>query len=296
MLDDPTFPLQRIPKEYLLDADITGEEARRKVLRQARDQSLIQNPEQISSQYPDFFEENGRILRYRFIPAIKQTKGLVTLFHGFKTLLHHGPMEAWDNFDLLAPWDNFGFQRKGSWFLGEKGQPFVEHLVMGLIRKFRAERPSQPWFCTGGSMGGFASLHLGIKYDCDGIYATEPQVDLNRKIEDYGADDPLNHYRYLRGEGPESLPNLYQIAEEKETLPPLYLVQQLYDRTNYLAEHAFRLLEIYNRKKAWYGARISPGIGHRSDPSQAEAQYFFNLIVEKQPERKVHFPLRDAEN
>lgn len=139
-------------------------------------------------------------------------------------------------------------------------------------------------------MGGFASLYHGIKYRCNGLYVTAPQIDLRAKIIEYGIDNRDNPYGYLQGESLDSVPDLLAMAEEQESVPPLSLVQNQYDPVNPFVSHGFRLFEIYNRKHGWYGFRVYPDIRHGGDGSQSEAALFFTRILDKSAPHRVDFP------
>jgi hypothetical protein len=248
--------------------------------------SMLHDASQVEATYPLAREYDGRFLRYAYLPATGEARGLVVLFHGHDAFLHLGPMKAWESFDILAPWDTFGWRRRGSWFWGEHGDAFVEPMVRDLIARHREDRP---WFCTGGSMGGFAALYHGVKYGCDGTYVLCPQVDLAAKIAEEKANGVEGPYSHLQGERPDDVPNLLALAEEAEQLPPLFLVQNQYDHVNPFAGHAFRLLDAYNRKKGWFGLRIYPAIGHGGDGAQDEAELFFGHILDKGLPKQAFF-------
>lgn len=283
MLLDPTdlVPLARVNTAGLFatDVDRIHEQER----QQIRATSLMFDASQVESSYPLVFEWEDRFLRYAFLPAEGESRGLVVLFHGHNAFLHFGPVRRWRHFDVLAPWDTFGWRRQGSWFWGEKGNNSVEIMIQALIAQYRDKAPASPWFCTGGSMGGFGALYHGIKYACDGIYVMCPQIDMTAKIVDYGADNPDNPYRYLKGDGPEALPDILRLAEEHAQLPPLYLIQNQYDHVNPFPTHALRLVQTYNRKGAWCGLRVHPSVGHGGDGKQEEAELFFTLILDHAP-------------
>ena len=192
---------------------------------QMRASALVVDASKIETTYPLVFEAGERFMRYAWLPASGESRGMVVLFHGHNGFLHLGPISRWKNFDVLAPWDTFGWHRQGSWFWGERGDNFVEKIVAALIEKYRAARPDQPWFTLGSSMGGFAALYHGITRECHGIYAMAPQVDLRFKIVEYGKDNRDTAYGYLQGDTLDSVPDLYALAESREILPPLFLIQ-----------------------------------------------------------------------
>jgi hypothetical protein len=161
-------------------------------------------------------------------------------------------------------------------------------MITSLREKVLADMPGLPWFTYGNSMGGFGALWHGIKYGCDGVYVSAPQVDLKKKIEDYRGRGSA--YDYLQGDQPNEFPNLYEIAKTQSQLAPLFLVQSQYDAVNAFETHAYPLVNIYLDKKAWLGLRVYPGVGHKShDGSFDEALIFFRLIISKGMPKKAEF-------
>jgi hypothetical protein len=279
------LPLARANSAGLFSIETDAIHAEEK--ERIRTTSLLYDASHVEATYPEVFSWRDRFMRYAFLPATGDSRGLVVLFHGHNAFLHLGPVGPLAQFDLLAPWDTFGWRRQGSWFWGEKGDDFVAEMVRALIRKQRTQAPVKPWFCMGSSMGGFGALYHGIKDRSDGIYVMCPQVDLIAKIEDYGGDAEANPYAYLCGKDQDSIPDLIELARNQDVLPPLYLIQNQYDHVNPFAEHAFKLLEVYNAKRAWYGLRVHPAIGHGGDGKQEEAELFFSLILDHDPPQRV---------
>ena len=87
--------------------------------------------------HPHIFEWEGKALRYAFIPAEQQSNGLVVFFHGHNAPKHPAPKEAWQHFDLLAPWDTFGWKEQGSWFWGDQGNNYVTNGASSFIAKIQ---------------------------------------------------------------------------------------------------------------------------------------------------------------
>lgn len=291
---DELLPLKRINSKGLFTVDVTAIHAAER--ESIRVSSLLLDSSRVQDSYPNQFQYKDKVLRYSLFPATGTSRGLVVLFHGHNSFLHLGPTCPWKDFDLLAPWDCFGWQRQGSWFWGEKGIPFVEEIVQMLIRKVLDETGNQKWFCMGASMGGFASLWHGIKFGCAGMYVICPQVDLAAKSTDLEADGVNNPYRHLSRDGdPETFPNPLVIADMSPSLPPLYLIQNLYDHINPFSQHAWKLLEIYNRRHGWYGLRIHPSTGHGGDGKQEEAAIFFSMILDRNPKFPAQLGQVDVE-
>ena len=279
-------PLSRIDPLALFNRD-------RDALRAAGNQRIAASAglfdrSRVAESYPLVFRHADRVLRYSYLPATGVSRGVIVRFHGHDADLHLGPDGPLEDFDILAPWDTFGWRRQGSWFWGERGDGFVERLVLDLIGQHRQRHPAPPWFCTGHSMGGFAALYHGIRQHCDGVYVSAPQVDLRAKCRDYGWPDQRdNPYGYLAGDDLDTVPDLLAIAAADPELPPLYLVQNQFDAVNLFAEHGQRLVDEYHRKQAWCGLRVAPAGGHFSDASFAEACWYFRQLLDKAPPRRA---------
>ena len=106
---------------FATDTDEIHAEERRRI----RAGSLLTDASQVEATYPEVFEIDGRFMRYAFLPAAEEPRGLVVLFHGHDAYLHLGPVRPWRRFNVLAPWDTFGWRRRGSWFWGEGSTLFV---------------------------------------------------------------------------------------------------------------------------------------------------------------------------
>jgi hypothetical protein len=289
-----TFPLASADSDLILAADVNAirDFVRRKKKggQATKDQALTKD---FATQFPQTFIDGPHRMRYSFFPSLEKSKGLVVVFHGYLGFEIQAIRYSWREFDLLLPFDNFGWKGLGSWFWGEHGNPFVETLTQNLIRDIRGKLNSPRWFATGASMGAFAALYHGIKHGSDGVYVTTPVINLRSKVEQYRQKQVETSYTYLASDQDfdlNDIPSVYREAERATSLPPLFLVQNQYDRTNPFGQDTLPLLQIYDKKKAWNGLRIHPAIGHQGhDGSYDEAQYFFSLIAAKIPPRVVDF-------
>jgi hypothetical protein len=92
----------------------------------------------------------------------------------------------------------------------------------------------------------------------------------------------------------KGVPDVYAEARRAQSLPPLFLIQNQYDRSNPFGSATLPLVQIYDEKKGWLGLRLQPAIGHQGhDGGYDEAQYFFDLIATKSPPRVVDFYTKD---
>ncbi|MBX3005228.1 MAG: hypothetical protein KF821_05315 [Anaerolineales bacterium] len=252
----------------------------------------------LTSHFPHVYDHSdGRSMRYAFFPALERSKGLVVVFHGYLGFEIYPLRYSWKHFDLLIPYDNFGWKSLGSWFWGTGGENYVEQMTQALIQKTLQQRGQTRWFCVGASMGGFAALYHGIKHAADGVYAMTPIIDLKSKIDDYRKRNIQTSYTEVAAAEDARLqrvPDIYAEARAAQSLPPLFLIQNQYDRTNPFGSATLPLLQCYEDKKGWLGLRVQPAIGHQGhDGSYEEAQYFFEMIASKTPPRVVDFYNQD---
>lgn len=287
------FPLASADPDLILAVDTNAirDFARRKKGLAKKQEASSKN---IEDHFPfEFADPSGQKMRYAFYPALEKSKGLAVIFHGYLGFEIYPIRYSWREFDLLLPLDNFGWKNLGSWFWGERGDNHVEKITANLIQKIRTDLASPRWFAIGTSMGGFAALFHGIKYSADGIYVMTPIIELRSKIRYYQERKGETAYTELVAAGDKELqkiPDIYAEARRAESLPPLFLIQNQYDRSNLFGEYTLPLLSIYHEKKGWTGLRVQPAIGHQGhDGGYAEAQYFFGLIAAKSPPRVVDF-------
>lgn len=293
-----SFPLANADRDLILASDVGAI----RTFARKHSRSNLKKEEankDLSSHFPSIYEhEDGGSLRYVFFPAVEQPKGLVVVFHGYLGFEVYPLRYGWKHFDLLLPYDNFGWKSLGSWFWGTDGKNYVEAMTRGLIRQKMRDRGTSLWFSMGASMGGFAALYHGIKHAADGVYVTTPIINLKSKIVEYRQRGVQTVYTELVAKEDIELagaPDIYAEAGKAESLPPLFLIQNQYDRSNPFGTDTLPLLQKYEDKKGWLGLRVQPSIGHQGhDGSYEEAQYFFDLIATKTPPRVVDFYTQDA--
>jgi hypothetical protein len=120
-----------------------------------------------------------RKLYYRFTPA-----ALVSNFVPLIVVLHdeggavspHFEHKMWN---VLTPLDNFGYENRGSCWLGEKGDFFVKDLLQTLIHQIAEEYECEEHiYLYGTSMGGYGAILHGILCKANAVYADTPLIRL----------------------------------------------------------------------------------------------------------------------
>ncbi|MGF1679620.1 MAG: hypothetical protein ACFCUX_10560 [Candidatus Methylacidiphilales bacterium] len=284
-------PLARCPEE-LLFATNHSELNQRAVAAGMQHDSKI-DLEKVHGLYNRTFDHEGKSIRYCYYPAVHESHGLVVSFHSVNGYAFRDHVKPWACFDVLAPLDDFGVVFEGMplscGFYGTAAHPFVAGVVQALIRKVLDETGQKHCFFIGGSLGGFGALFHGLSMSASGLYVMTPQIDIAAMSQqELAKGKTFNSYTPMLDAGiEEGGPDVFRLARSMPDLPPLFLIQSLYDQLNPFASHAYKLLEMYHSKKAWYGLRIHPAIGHRADGSIAEAEYFFLKLLQKGLPRKA---------
>ena len=83
------------------------------------------------------------------------------------------------DWNTVFPLDYFGFNRMGSWYLGENGDYFVVDFIDRMIEELRSELGFSGEFYTyGSSMGGFGAALHGIRHKVPAMVLDIPQTCL----------------------------------------------------------------------------------------------------------------------
>jgi len=139
-------------------------------------------------------DDNNRKLFYRFTPA-----ALVSNFVPLIVILdEEGRAEA-ANFEhkmwnVLTPIDNFGYENRGSCWLGEKGDFFVKDLLQKLIHEIAEEYECEDnIYLYGSSMGGYGAILHGILCKANAVYAHAPHIRL-QETNTVSKENDLTHF------------------------------------------------------------------------------------------------------
>ncbi|HDL5661931.1 TPA: hypothetical protein PXE23_002596, partial [Mannheimia haemolytica] len=136
-------------------------------------------------EYSFIQDEQGRKLYY-VLRLAKNPKEARTLFilHGHQ---HNARASSFsdENWNVVCPIDNFGYEQCGSWWLGENNDFFVKALMLRLINNIKEITGSHRLYFWGSSMGGYGSILYGLLTGAEAIFAHIPQIKLrNTKYTD----------------------------------------------------------------------------------------------------------------
>lgn len=121
---------------------------------------------------------NGRSIKY--ILERNDSDKLVVIFSGFpgnKESARYNYRRTLKNinFNKLFILDDFGYENRGSYYICENNDFFIEDGVISLINRVKAELDIKETIFLGSSKGGYASLYFGIKYGSEYIISGAPQ-------------------------------------------------------------------------------------------------------------------------
>lgn len=124
-------------------------------------------------------DANGRKLFYHFTPAafISNFVPLVVILHDQgESKVTHFEHKMWN---VLTPVDTFGFENKGSCWLGEEGDFFVKDLLQQLIYQIIQEYECEDHiYICGNGMGGYGAILHGTLCKANAIYTDNPYIKL----------------------------------------------------------------------------------------------------------------------
>ena len=167
-------------------------------------------------------DDNKRKLFYCFTPA-----AIASNFVPLIVILHEEGRAEATNFEhkmwnVLTPLDNFGYENRGSCWLGEKGDFFVKDLLQELISQIaEAYECEDHIYMYGSGMGGYGAILHGILCKANAVYAHAPQIRLQ---ETNGADTEMKRfYDSIFAKTVSKENNLSNFLNSTGTFPIFYL-------------------------------------------------------------------------
>ncbi|MHC5280135.1 accessory Sec system protein Asp2 [Listeria kieliensis] len=119
--------------------------------------------------------------------------------------------------------DNFGFDKRGAYYLGENKDFYIERAVHELIESVRKELEleKENVILTGSSKGGFAAMYFENKYDYGASVVGAPQVRLGNYLR---LDWHKQIFEFIMGEVNDQNCDflndlLFDMINQKETKP-----------------------------------------------------------------------------
>lgn len=191
-------------------------------------------------------DADNRKLFYRFTPAAfisNFTPLIVVLDSEEKAEASHFEYKMWN---VLTPLDNFGYEKRGSCWLGEKGDFFVKDLLQKLIKQIAEEYECEDHiYLYGNSMGGYGAILHGILCKANAVYAHVPHI---RLLDTNDTDSVMKRfYTSIFDETVSKENDLSNFLNPRDSFPIFYLcdnrdsvqstdVRSLEDETAYFVD------------------------------------------------------------
>lgn len=124
-------------------------------------------------------DAHNRKLFYRFTPA-----AIISNFVPLLVILHDEGGEFAPNFEykmwnVLTPLDNYGYENRGSSWLGENGDFFLKDLLQTLIQQIAEEHECEDHiYLYGGGIGGYGAILHGILAKANTVFVNTPRIRL----------------------------------------------------------------------------------------------------------------------
>lgn len=134
------------------------------------------------------FTMNGHTLRYLLLkPRGGQARRLIVSFSGFAAESNrprYNYIRTLSRFKDLKLFllDDFGFEQRGSYYLGEGGHFFLREMIPQLVEKIAAEAGVRERVFLGSSKGGTAALLHGLASGADRVIMGAPQYYIGQYL------------------------------------------------------------------------------------------------------------------
>ena len=201
----------------------------------------------------------GREITYFIKKALIPDAPIISIFHGYG--YNDKPARFSDpNLNIICPIDSFGYEQKGSWYLGENGDYFWLNAFPTILKEIRNETGNGQLFCWGSSMGGYAALLHGYLNDAAGIYANVAQTRL------YGstyATNHMAHFNAIFNNRVEPFNSVIDIIDKKKNIL-YYLTYAGLATRNYNQEHCYPLIEKFQILRQPFFLELLPSDQHKS--------------------------------
>lgn len=192
---------------------------------------------------------NGRNVKY--ILEKNNSDKLVVIFSGFPNKnesARYNYRRTLNNikFNKLFILDDFGYENRGSYYICENNDFFVEEGIASLINFVKEKLNVKETIFLGSSKGGYASLYFGIKYGADYIISGAPQYYianyLNNKehkeiLKSIVGNITSNNINYLNN-------LLRNVIINSKNKPKIYIHYSKKEHT--YKEHIYNLVEDLN--------------------------------------------------
>lgn len=224
-------------------------------------------------------DDKGREMWYRLdkADADSQNAPIMLVLHGVGYVERPSYYKE-KNWNTIKPIDPYGYQSKGSWWLGENKDFFTANLLYLVVDKCRRilQNHDGDLFIYGSSMGGYGAILHGASLGATAIYANVPQIKLLGST--YSNNGMLPHFEYILNDDENNKYNdLTKFLNSTQAPHPLYFIceNRFSSTTNYLHEHALYLTNWFLENDINFHLEIIPTKGHNKNRGIKEVRQLF---------------------
>lgn len=200
-------------------------------------------------------EIEGRTFHFAFRPSTPDQPLLVVL-HGHNRNPRPSKLKS-DNFNVLCPVDNFGYNACGSWFLGEKGEFFWLEAMKKIIKHVYSG--SEVYF-IGSSMGGYGAILHGVLNNALGVYANIPQTVLLGST--YSSQGMRKFFQNIFDEQVETPFNDLKLVVDRGLRTHFDITATRWDKDGYLQEQVLDFVNHLTHKDLSFSFEVVAEHGH----------------------------------
>lgn len=179
------------------------------------------------------------------------------------------------NWNVVCPMDKFGWEKAGSWFLGEAGDFFWLEAISNIIDQVRSECGIGRLYFWGSSMGGYGALLHGYLHNAYAVYASVPQTHF------YGTAYGLANQKFFDPifNGKESIyNNLVDIMTVRHRTLYFMAFSGLEGR-NYIQEQCLPLIDQFSKIRQRYYLEIYPSKKHQKYHTISQSLEVFKRVI-----------------
>ena len=225
----------------------------------------------------------GKQMWFRLSPAKvnPESAPIYLILHGHGTT-SRPTLYAENDWNVIAPLDNFGLDGKGSWWIGENGDFSTRELLASVVQMSKELLGSNDdvILCIyGSSMGGYGAILNGTKLGANAVYANVPQIKLLGST--YSELGMKKYFEAALGLNPNEtyndLNNFVKTVEED--LPLFFICENRFGQRDYREQQAMSFISTLNEMKVNYHLEIVPTSGHNKNLGLREVRALFEKFI-----------------
>lgn len=214
---------------------------------------------------------NDKVFTFYFTPAHEANRPVLFIFHGHG---YNNTSSAFKsrNWNVVCPMDNFGYNKLGSWYLGENGDFFWIEAMRKILQYVLERSGKSRIYMWGSSMGGYASILYGHLLGARAIYANVPQTKLlGSKYSDNGMH---KFFSPIFGEKIDDYNDLRFVLKKKTSCKYFLCFNQL-EGSNYFSEQGLEFITHLHAFRQPMYIEVRPQSAHGKNHGVSEAIALF---------------------